>query len=575
MNRNVRLLLLLFVFAAPALLAQDPTQPGPFAVTREEYNFGDTAFQPTNFPGPVELLASVHHPTDLSGGPFPLIVFLHGRHATCFNGQGAAFLEWPCSDGRTPIPSYQGYDYVGALLASQGFFVVSISANGVNAVDNNVRDLGALARAELIQKHLDILNGFNTTGGAPFGTRFVGKIDLTRVGTMGHSRGGEGVARHFTFNLSLGSPYGVRAVLPLAPTDFNRTLVNNVPLLVILGYCDGDVSNLQGVHFYDDVRYNVSGDPASKHYVLVMGADHNFFNTVWSPSSGIPGSADDWVAFIPGGVSDSFCGTNSSTSSGRLTETQQRAVATGFFTAFFRSFVGGETQFIPILTGDAPPPPSVTRNLFVTYHAPDNPFLRRDINRFLTSSELSTNVLGGAVTPTALSPYEICGGPSPFPPTCIPSANNSQQPHTAPSARSNAPGLSQLHSGWSSANGSLRDDLPPGERNVSGFQAVQFRVVVDFSDPRNAPGVPQNFDVVLTDTAGRSDAVAVASVSNALYFPPGETIVVPKIVLSTVRIRLSSFPHVNLNAVASVSFRFDQKLQGNVLVDDVAFASAP
>src|SRR5436190_3000154 len=570
MNRKLHVFLLLLVVAAPAVFAADPTAPGPFAVTREEYNFGDTAFNPTNFPGPVELLASVHHPTDLSGGPFPLIVFLHGRHATCFNGQGAAFLEWPCSGGRTPIPSYQGYDYVGALLASQGYFVVSVSANGVNAVDNAVFDLGALARAELIQKHLDIWKGFTTTGGAPFGTRFVGKVDLTRIGTMGHSRGGEGVARHFTFNASQGSPYGVRAVLPLAPTDFNRTLVNNVPLLVMLPYCDGDVSNLQGVHFFDDVRYNAPGDTASKHYVLVMGADHNFFNTVWSPSSGIPGAADDWVAFVPGGVSDSFCGTTSSTS-GRLSESQQRAVSTAFFTAFFRTFVGGEAGFLPILTGDAPPPSGVTRNLFVTYHAP----VRRDINRFLAASELSTNVLGGAVTATALSPYEICGGPAPFPAKCIPSANNSQQPHTAPSPRSNAVGLSQLHSGWSSANGSLRDDLPPTQHNVSGFQAVQFRVVVDFSDPRNVPNVPQDFDVVLTDTSGFSVPVSVSSVSNALYFPPGETIVVPKIVLSTVRIPLSAFRRVNLNAVTSVSFRFDQKLQGNVLIDDVAFASTP
>jgi len=294
---------------------------------------------------------------------------------------------------------------------------------------------------------------------------------------------------------------------------------------------------------------------------------------VWSPSSGIPGAADDWVAFVPGGVSDSFCGTGKT--SQRLTESQQRAVSTGFFTAFFRTFVGGETQFLPILTGDAPPPPGVTRNLFVTFHAPDNPFLRRDLNRFLTANELSTNVLGGAVTPTALSPYEICGGPAPFPAKCIPSANNAQQPHTAPSARSNAPGLSQLHSGWSSVNGSLRDDLPPTQRNVSGFQAIQFRVVVDFSDPRNVPNVPQDFDVVLTDTSGRSTAVAVSSVSGALYFPPGETIVVPKVVLSTVRIPLTAFRGVNLNAVRSVNFNFAQRPQGNLLIDDVAFASAP
>ena len=59
MNRKLHVFLLLLVVAAPAVFAADPTAPGPFAVTREEYNFGDTAFNPTNFPGPVELLASV------------------------------------------------------------------------------------------------------------------------------------------------------------------------------------------------------------------------------------------------------------------------------------------------------------------------------------------------------------------------------------------------------------------------------------------------------------------------------------------------------------------------------------
>src|SRR5688572_24921789 len=149
----------------------DPGTPGPLAVTREEYDFGDTAFSPTNFPGPVELRASIHYPTTLSGAPLPVILFLHGRHATCFMGGGGAFLEWPCAKGRSPIPSYAGYDYVSGVLASHGYVVVSISANGVNAVDNLVQDLGALARAELLQKHLDLLNTFNTTGGAPFGTK--------------------------------------------------------------------------------------------------------------------------------------------------------------------------------------------------------------------------------------------------------------------------------------------------------------------------------------------------------------------------------------------------------------------
>jgi hypothetical protein len=552
----------------------DPGTPGPLAVTSAEYNFGDTAFQPTNFPGPVELLASVHYPTNLSGGPFPIIVLLHGRHATCFVG-GTALLQWPCTfSGSQPIPSYKGYDYVSEVLASHGYIVVSISANGINARDNQVFDLGALARAELIQKHLDIWSTFNTTGGAPFGGQFVGKVDLTRVGTMGHSRGGEGVVRHFVLNNSLGAPYGVKAVFPLAPVDFNRPVVNRAALSVLLPYCDGDVNDLQGVHFYDDARYNVPGDLAPKHYILVMGANHNFYNTIWSPSSPYPGAADDWLAFTPGGHSDPHCG--SIMGNQRLTEAQQRGTGLAYMTAFFRAYVGGESQFLALLTGDASPPPSAsTNNLFVSYHAPDNPELRRDVNRLLTTTNLTTNTLGGAATQIGLTPYDLCGGAAPQPAKCLPDEPNARQPHTTPSARSNLRGLSQLRTGWSDFNALYRNDLPPTLRNVSGFQAVQFRVSVNFADVRNFAGLAQDFSVVLTDSSGATATVPVSNVSAALYFPPGSVGPVPKVVLNTVRVPLFDFNGVNLNSIRSVQFKFDQRLQGALLITDVAFASAP
>jgi hypothetical protein len=554
--------------------SSDPGAPGPLAVTREEYNFGDTAFTPTNFPGPVELLASVHYPTSLSGGPFPVIVFLHGRHATCFVG-GTALLQWPCTANNSqPIPSYKGYDYVSEVLASHGYVVVSISANGINARDNQVRDLGALARAELIQKHLDILNGFNTTGGAPFGTKFVGKLDMTRIGTMGHSRGGEGVVRHYVLNNSLGSPYGVKAVFPLAPVDFNRPVVNRAALSVLLPYCDGDVSDLQGVHFYDDARYNVPGDPAPKHYVLVMGANHNFYNTIWSPSSPYPGSADDWLAFVAGGPSDPQCG--SVPQNKRLTEAQQRGTGLAYMTAFFRAYVGGETQFVSFLTGDAPPPPSAgTNDLFVSYHAPDNPVLRRDINRLLNSTNLTTNNLAGAVTQNGLTPYDLCGGEAPQPAKCLPDEPNARQPHTTPSARSPLRGLSQLRTGWNDLSAFYQNAIPPVVGNVSGFQAVQFRVSVNFADIRNFAGLAQDFNVVLSDASGATSSVKVSDFSGALYFPPGSVGPVPKVVLNTVRIPLSAFSGVNLNNIRSVRINFDQRFQGAVLVTDFAFASAP
>src|SRR5688572_30286955 len=553
--------------------APDPGTPGPLAVTREEYNFGDTAFSPTNFPGPVELLASIHYPTNLSG-PLPVIIFLHGRHATCFVG-GSQLLQWPCTaPGSQPIPSYKGYDYISEVLASQGYVVVSVSANGVNARDNGVFDLGALARAELVQKHLDILNTFNTTGGAPFGTKFVGKFNMSQIGTMGHSRGGEGVVRHYVLNNSLGTPYGVKAVFPLAPTDFNRFVVNNAALNVLLPYCDGDVVDLQGVHFYDDARYNVPGDQAPKHYVLVMGANHNFYNTVWSPSSTFPGAANDWQVFVPGGHSDRHCGTVPGNK--RLTERQQRGTGLAYMSAFFRAYVGGENQFIPILTGDAPPPASAqTNDLFVSYHAPDTSSLRLDVNRLLNDTNLLLNNLGGAVTQIGLTPYDLCGGEAPQPATCLPGQSNARQPHTTPSARSPLRGLSQLRTGWNNFTGNYRNDIPAALGNVSGFQAIQFRVSVNFADPRNLEDLAQDFRVVLTDASGGTASVRVSDVSGALFFPPGDVGPVPKVVLNTVRVPLNAFGGVNLNAVRTVQLTFNERLAGGVLITDVAFASPP
>lgn len=571
--------------------APDPGVPGSFAVTRAEYDFGATAFTPTGFPGPVELTASVHYPTNLPGGPFPLVIFLHGRHVTCFSGTEVT-LDWPCPAGSSSIPSYRGYDYAAELLASHGMIVVSVSANGVNARDNEVQsDFGARARAELIQRHLEILRGFNTTGGAPFGGLFVGKMDLTRVGTMGHSRGGEGVVRHFLLNQAQGSPFGVKAVFPLAPVNFSRFVINRVPLAVMAGYCDGDVIELQGVQYYDDARYNVAGDTAPKHTIIDLGSNHNFYNTVWTPGLFPAGTTDDWSDSLPLGSADPHCGVFAQNR--RLTDAQQRAVAKAYFAAFFRAYLKGESGFLPILTAAAPPPPSATTtNIFPSYQAPDSPAKRRDVNRLLTAANLTTNTLGGAVSGSGLIRYEMCGGQEPQPRFCIaasqPIADGfgsvPQEPHTSPAALNPAKrGLSQLRLNWYNPGqnppSSYQNDLPVGARDVSGFEALQFRASVNFDEPglaHNQPDQPQDLTVVLTDGFGRSTAVRVSDHSPALYYPPGRSGgVLPKILHNTVRIPLSAFSGVNLRDVRSVRFNFNREHAGALLISDLAFASNP
>ena len=135
--------------------------------------------------------------------------------------------------------------------------------------------------------------------------------------------------------------------------------------------------------------------------------------------------------------------------------------------------------------------------------------------------------------------------------------------------------MSQLRTGWNNFTGNYRNDIPAGGGNVSGFQAIQFRVSVNFADARNLEDLAQDFRVVLTDASGGSASVRVSDVSGALYFPPGNVGPVPKVVLNTVRVPLSAFGGVNLNNVRTVQLTFNERLAGGVLITDVAFASAP
>ncbi|HXK12837.1 MAG TPA: hypothetical protein VMT70_24600 [Vicinamibacteria bacterium] len=553
----------LTLLAGPAFGQGDPAATGTHDVTTEEYTQGDTVFTPVGFPAPVEFTAVVFYPTDLANGPYPLVLYLHGRHQTC----GTSTLEWPCTSGRLPILSYRGYDYSGQQLASQGYIVVSVSANGINARDNSVSDLGAGARAELIDRHLEFWRTLNTVGAAPFGTLFVGHVDLTRVGTMGHSRGGEGVMRHFSYNAAKASPFPLKVIVPIAPTNFSRWQVNqNVAVALILPYCDGDVSDLQGVHYYDDARYLMSSG-GYQSYVTVMGADHNFFNTTWTPGLG-PGAADDWTS-----TADPWCGTGAG--NGRLAPADQRTVALAYLATFFRTGVGGESGFFGYIDGTAGRPPTVqTFSLHSAYQGSDAQ--RRDLNRLLATADLTTNFLGGATSQTGLSPHDLCGGASPQPQFCLSGQSNSRMPHTTPSSLSSLRGLSQLRTGWSALGAVYTNQIPAGpSRDVSQYDFLQFRVSVNFADGRNPLATAQNFSVRFIDGSGGTQSLSLGPLTDALFYPPGAQASVPKVLQHTVRVPLASLTGVNLADLAQVDLVFDQQASGALLLSDLHFYQRP
>ncbi|MFF0264259.1 Calx-beta domain-containing protein [Kribbella sp. NPDC004536] len=541
------------------LLPSDPGALGKYKVDTAEYNLGDEAVYLPGLKHRSELRGKIYSPHGAIG-PRPVVVFLHGRHDVCYgepSNSGDLEKPWPCPKGMKAIPSYRGYDGPATALASNGYQVVSISANAVNAWDSDAYDAGAQARAELILDHLALWRQWSTVGGGPFGTRFVGKLNLQDVGLMGHSRGGEGVARAAQLNADRGGQFGIRAVLPLAPTDFARSTVPGVAMSVVLPYCDGDVSDLEGQQFYDDTRYSVDGDTAPRSTVLVMGANHNFFNTEWTPGQSTAPSNDDWA----GDEKASPCGAKYA---GRLTAKQQQAVGTAYVAGFFRLQLGRETQFLPLFDGSDSRAASAGKAVVrVTSQEPR----REDLNRF--DQALPAGAVSGKATAT------VCAGVTSTAvraalPTCMTTDEWANAPHwTTAWFASKTPTTAVTKLTWTGTDGVVRVNVPAWQRDVRRFAALTFRAA---PDPAGTPKTDLTVRVV--DGHGRAAAVPVSAVSDALVRMPGANDSgLPKNLLRTVRIPVASLKGVDLSDVRTVELRTDRVAKGSAYVSDLAFSS--
>lgn len=182
--------------SAGKLLDFDPAAPGPNQAVSSDYQG-----TPVPIPGldnPIEFVGHVVEPKlSETTGPRGVVLFLHGRHTYCYsNGDDPDLGDWPCVAPAKEVPGHLGYDYLQKRLASQGYFTVSIRVNGINAQDDVLADGGAAARAKLVQSHLDYWAA----------RKAAHQLDLDKVVLVGHSRGGEGVARA-ALQIPLSAPY--------------------------------------------------------------------------------------------------------------------------------------------------------------------------------------------------------------------------------------------------------------------------------------------------------------------------------------------------------------------------------
>ena len=202
-------------------------------------------------------------------GPFPLVLIVHGNH--------------------TPTDfSDPGYRYLGELLASRGFILVSVDENFINGLGGE-ND----GRAWVLLQHFKAWKAFTDSASNPFR----GKVDCNNLGIMGHSRGGEAVGHAASFNRMSRYPddgnikwdfnFNIRAVVAIAPVDGQYKPagtwepLENVNYLVIHGSHDGDVSDFSGLRQYQRLKFT-DGKPWFKSAWYVYRANHGQWNTVWN-----------------------------------------------------------------------------------------------------------------------------------------------------------------------------------------------------------------------------------------------------------------------------------------------------
>ena len=256
--------------------------------------------------------------------------------------------------------------------------------------------------------------------------------------------------------------------------------------------------------------------------------------------------------------------------------------------AFMRRYVGGETAFDPIMTGevtlpaaDAPQQSGVApaEEVKTSYVGPAAE--RFDVLQPLPAQDpatvppapvdpnaLTIDAAGGAISNSGFEQFLVCdpGGiplrGQPSLPTAYPLCPLDTVTNPASPASINRSIGTQFQLGWS-APATLSAKLGPYGtiKDVSGFGVLDLRASVNRMDPRNPQGnnslpqsATQDFNVTLIDADGKRATTNAAKWSTALEPSIGTSY--KHVVLNGIRIPLSAFTGIDLKRLTTVEFGF-------------------
>jgi hypothetical protein len=489
-------------------------------------------------------------PTQPEGrASYPLAVLVHGNHR-----------EYDFDDDPPPLrivrhhESFQGYYYLQEELARRGIISVSIDCGFTNftALNNLIE-----TRALMILEALRLLRRKANTPGDPFRNR----IDFDNIALMGHSRGGDAVARFAKMNTAVDvttnadDKFGIKTICLLAPTDFtggqvvaSRTSLDETDvdfLSVVYGALDGDVTGSGGSDAIGGTGFR-HYDRAScqKSLIFVERCCHNSFNSIWH-GDGLEGDIDQ--------------ADRTGASPRLIDETRHREIAKeyigGQFEWWLKNVPARSTALSALFTGATPSATGLTTSVLWRF----GPQLRLLENFEPMGPAGNTIALNGGMTVNELG-IAVTG----LPPTL---KNNAlQQTLVAHGDRST--GTPPV---------SVEVTLGAGQRDIFSFSrlAIDLGAFFDTTSAATITGTLPNFSVRLTDGSGATATATTSQFSPAYVRPFFHQLVGPVNVtghhLQTLMVPLSAFAGVNLHDVTSI--RVEVLSGGHIFIDDIKVAT--
>ncbi len=499
----------------------DVTLPGPSAVTEVIYTGG------------LWLGQDLYYPSDIASlpAPRPLVVVSHG------NGH-----------------NYQWYDHVGEHLASYGFVVMSHENNTGPGVES---------ASTTTLNNTDYLLGnlASIAGGA-----LLGRVDGHNIMWLGHSRGGEGVARAYdrlvdgTYVAANFVAADVRLVSSIAPTDFLGTASaypHGVDYHLWVGGADSDVTGCASLNLAQSFHLHDRAE-GRRMSVSLHGVGHGNFHD---------GGGSEWAT----GPCLVHTPDTHTVMRGLLLPLAQHHLL-GNLPA--QDFLWRQWErFRPIGAPDANP--CVVVDLMFREGAAEGTFVLDD---FQTNTATGTSSSGGTVggSATIVGEGRLDDEDSAF--TWDGDVFNG---FTHGQASDSTRGLVVEYAGNFDVD--LEFGLPGGAADVSGWEWLSFRAAQATRHPLTIAALQDStFTVELRDGAGQTAAVEIGVYGGGAEEPYQRTSCGTGAgwgnEFETIRIRLADFTRGNdldLHDLAAVTFRFGPSFSspasGRLGLDDLQF----